>query len=127
MKSFIWEFPKIGGTFFWGPYNKDPTIQGAILGSPIFGNSHTTKFNDLPTWQQDWRADNCSILSSQAPRSRHLGLKHQYDDDDDDGNDDDDDEKSNDGDSGVDKDTGDGRHDEHDYDSNDADPFAGTL
>ena len=23
---------------FWGPYNKDPTIWGTILGSPIFGN-----------------------------------------------------------------------------------------
>ena len=23
---FIWEFPTIGGTLFWGPYNKDPTI-----------------------------------------------------------------------------------------------------
>ena len=22
----IWEFPKIGGTLFWGPDNKDPTI-----------------------------------------------------------------------------------------------------
>ena len=22
----IWEFPKITGTLFWGPYNKDPTI-----------------------------------------------------------------------------------------------------
>ena len=22
----IWEFPKIGGTLFWGPCNKDPTI-----------------------------------------------------------------------------------------------------
>ena len=21
-----WEFPKIKGTLFWGPYNKDPTI-----------------------------------------------------------------------------------------------------
>ena len=28
------------GTLFWGPYNKDPTIWGTILGSPIFGNSH---------------------------------------------------------------------------------------
>ena len=27
------------GTLFWGPYNKDPTIQGTISGSPIFGNS----------------------------------------------------------------------------------------
>ena len=22
----IWEFPKIRGTLFWGPYNKDPTV-----------------------------------------------------------------------------------------------------
>ena len=28
------------GTLFWGPYNKDPTIEGTILGSPIVGNSH---------------------------------------------------------------------------------------
>ena len=28
------------GTLFWGLYNKDPTIWGTILGSPIFGNSH---------------------------------------------------------------------------------------
>ena len=21
-----WEFPKMRGTLFWGPYNKDPTI-----------------------------------------------------------------------------------------------------
>ena len=35
-----WEFPKIRGTLFWGPYNKDPTIRGTFLGSPIFGNSH---------------------------------------------------------------------------------------
>ena len=32
---------EIMGTLFWGPYNKDPTIQGTISGSPIiFGNSH---------------------------------------------------------------------------------------
>ena len=29
-----------GGTLIWGPYNKDPTIWGTILQSPIFGNSH---------------------------------------------------------------------------------------
>ena len=35
----IWEFPKIRGTLFGGPCNdKDPTIQGARLGSPKFGN-----------------------------------------------------------------------------------------
>ena len=28
------------GTLLWGPYNKDPTFLGTILGSPIFGNSH---------------------------------------------------------------------------------------
>ena len=41
---FIWEFPKIRGTLFWGPYNynytEDPTTWGIILGSPIFRNSH---------------------------------------------------------------------------------------
>ena len=26
LESRIWGFPKIGGTLFWGPYNKDPTI-----------------------------------------------------------------------------------------------------
>ena len=31
-----WESPKIRGTLFWGPYNKDPPI---LLGPPIFGNS----------------------------------------------------------------------------------------
>ena len=29
--------PKIGVPY-WGPYNKDPTIWGTILGFPIFGN-----------------------------------------------------------------------------------------
>ena len=30
---------EIRGTVSWGPHNKDPTILGAIVGSPIFGNS----------------------------------------------------------------------------------------
>ena len=38
--SNTWELPKIRGPFFWGPYNKDPTIWATILVSPIFGNSH---------------------------------------------------------------------------------------
>ena len=37
---FIWEFPKKGVPYLGGPYNKDPTIEGTIFGSPIFGNSH---------------------------------------------------------------------------------------
>ena len=36
----MWEFPEIKGTLVWGPYNKDPTIFGTILGVPIFGNPH---------------------------------------------------------------------------------------
>ena len=28
------------GYLIWGPYNKDPTNWGTILGSPIFGNPH---------------------------------------------------------------------------------------
>ena len=36
------------GTLFWGPYSKDPTIQGAILGSPIFGNSQVLRSPQRP-------------------------------------------------------------------------------
>ena len=42
----IWEFPKIRGTL--GPYHKDPTIWGTILGTPIFGNSHIGAPNSNP-------------------------------------------------------------------------------
>ena len=31
---------KLGVPYFGGPYNQDPTIYGAILWSPSFGNSH---------------------------------------------------------------------------------------
>ena len=38
----VWEYPKIGGTLFWGPYfNKDLTISGTILGS---------LFSETPIW-----------------------------------------------------------------------------
>ena len=42
----MWEFPRIRGTVFWGPHNKDPspTIQGTNLGSPIFGNPRVWAF-----------------------------------------------------------------------------------
>ena len=36
-KAFIWGFPKIRGNLFGGPYNKDYSILGSILGSPYFG------------------------------------------------------------------------------------------
>ena len=29
-------FRKFGGTLFWGPYNKDPTILGTTVGVPYF-------------------------------------------------------------------------------------------
>ena len=33
----IWEFPKIRGTLFWGPYNKDPTTYlGYYIRVPYF-------------------------------------------------------------------------------------------
>ena len=35
------------GTLFGGPYNKDPTMWGTILGSPIFGNPHIMKIIQL--------------------------------------------------------------------------------
>ena len=33
----IWGFPRIRGTFFGGPYNKDYSRLGSIFGSPHFG------------------------------------------------------------------------------------------
>ena len=36
--------PHNGGSSAWDPHNKDPTIWGTILGSPIFGNSHIETF-----------------------------------------------------------------------------------
>ena len=33
------EFPKIRGALFWGPYNKDQTIEGTIVGSPPFSET----------------------------------------------------------------------------------------
>ena len=47
-----WEFPKIRDTLFWGPYNKDPTVYGTILGSPIFGNSHILQVWDCIRGEQ---------------------------------------------------------------------------
>ena len=34
------EFPKIRGSLFWGPYNKDPAIQGTMNQRPL--SSETT-------------------------------------------------------------------------------------
>ena len=47
-KGLVWDvwglgfggFRNFGVHNFWRPYDKDPTIYGTILGSPIFGNSH---------------------------------------------------------------------------------------
>ena len=36
------------GTLFWGPYNKDPTVQGTGLGSPIFGNPNIETLTTFP-------------------------------------------------------------------------------
>ena len=35
---YSWEFPRIRGTLIGGPYNKDPTIWGTILG-PLFSET----------------------------------------------------------------------------------------
>ena len=32
----VWEFQKMRGTLFWGPYSKDPTILGYSIGVPYF-------------------------------------------------------------------------------------------
>ena len=36
----IWGFSIIGGYHFGDPHNKDYSILGSILGSPIWGNYH---------------------------------------------------------------------------------------
>ena len=36
MEVYMGGFPKIRGTSFWGPHNKDPSILGSILGFPLF-------------------------------------------------------------------------------------------
>ena len=36
----IWGFPKIRATILGVTYNKDYSILGSILGSPILGNYH---------------------------------------------------------------------------------------
>ena len=50
-----WEFPNIGGTLFWCPYDKGPTIQGTMLGSPIFGNSQMLQMVIVVTLQSRGR------------------------------------------------------------------------
>ena len=41
-------FQKIGGTLFWGPYDKDPTILGTILGVPYFPKKWHCNLDFLP-------------------------------------------------------------------------------
>ena len=45
----IWNFPKIKGTFWGGPYNKGYSILGSILGSPYFGKPPYTLGLSGPT------------------------------------------------------------------------------
>ena len=45
-KQLIWEFPKIRGTLSWGPYKKDPTIQGYYIRVSYFRN---LPFGDEPS------------------------------------------------------------------------------
>ena len=40
-----WGFPKLRGTLFGGPHNKDYSILGSILGSTILGNYHLVAFH----------------------------------------------------------------------------------
>ena len=59
----IWDFPKTRGTLFWGPYNKDPTIKGTILGSLIFGNPHcASRYFSLPYFTILFSTVLCCVL-----------------------------------------------------------------
>ena len=57
-----WEFPKIRGTLLWSSYNKDPTILGTILGSPIFGNSQM---------ERETVPDELPVTRSEVVQSQH--------------------------------------------------------
>ena len=35
----MWEFPKIRGTLFWGPYSKDPMMIGDQIRVPLFSET----------------------------------------------------------------------------------------
>ena len=48
MSTYIWGIPKIRGTPFGGPYNKDKSNLGSILGSPLFWE--TTILIDPAPW-----------------------------------------------------------------------------
>ena len=39
---YIWGFPKIRGTFFGGPHNKEYSRLGSLLGFPYFGKDPYT-------------------------------------------------------------------------------------
>ena len=43
---------EISGYLFWGPYAKDPTIRGTIPGSPMFGNSHFSVYDQTSRRQE---------------------------------------------------------------------------
>ena len=57
------------GTPFGGPYTKDPTIGGTILGSPIFGNYHLEKdykgfYYEEPYRRGVYQCGACSVYSN---------------------------------------------------------------
>ena len=41
------EFPKIRGTLFWGPYDKENNYLGYYIRVPFFGNSHMPMLSGL--------------------------------------------------------------------------------
>ena len=43
-------FPKIRGTFFGVPQNKDYSILGSILGLPFLGNNHLSYAAIVSIW-----------------------------------------------------------------------------
>ena len=77
----IWEFPKIRGTLFWGPYNKDPTIQGTILG-PLFSETPILAFLTLhPSTEEDEAqySQSATVAITLASIASALSLAHGWD------------------------------------------------
>ena len=68
------------GTLFWGPYNKDPTIWGTILGSPVFGKSHLQSRSAGRLIQRAEFGRSATLgLGFRKLRSRGLGVRDKAD------------------------------------------------
>ena len=66
-------FPKLGYPY-WGPYNKDYSILGSILGPPILGNYHVAAVQAMVRVSERQRLRKMQI-EGWSFRMRHLAVR----------------------------------------------------